>query len=350
MPGPETRHAHDPWDDVQLDLYERGVTDGLPVVPPTPDRVESFLAAAGVDPDAVVACVPPMMADATWQALAINAVLAGCRPDYLPVVGAAVAALVADEFNLLGISTTTGSATPLAIVNGPIVDAIGLNAGGNALGPGNRANATIGRAIRLALQNIGGAKPGEMDMATLGQPAKYTFCLAENEAASPWSALHVERGFAVTDDVVTVVGAAGIIEIVDSASTRAEDLIQTFAQSLLIPGTLGGGGLLGGGEPLILLPPEHAAIFDADGYSKDDIKAAIYEAAQLPLDRLSPGVREHLIVSRSAAGEKNLEGPVRVADRPEDITIVVAGGIGIKAAYVPTWGGTTRSVSRRIER
>ena len=340
----------DTWDSVQEELLSAGLTDGLPVIPPMPERVERALRAAGVDPDEVVACLPPMMTDATWHAIAVNAVMAGCRPEYLPVIGAAVEALVADEFNLLGIQTTTGSATPLLIVNGPIVGQIGLNAGGNALGPGTRANATMGRAIRLILQNVGGARPGELDLATLGQPAKYTFCLAENEAASPWPALHVERGFAATESVVTVVGAAGIVEVVDSASVRGADLIQTFALSMVIAGTLGGGGLLGGGEPLLILPPEHAELLHRDGFTKakDAVKEAIFEQAQLPLDRLSPAVREHLLQSRAAAGLSDLGAPVRVAESAADVMIVVAGGIGIKAAYIPTWGGTTRAVSRRI--
>ena len=338
----------DSWESVQEELAAAGVTDGLPVVPPTPERVDRALRSAGVDASQVVAILPPAFGEATWQAIAVNAVMAGCLPEYLPVVGAAVAALAADEFNLLGIQTTTGSATPLLVVNGPVVGRIGLNGGANALGPGNRANATIGRAIRLILQNVGGARPGEMDMATLGQPGKYTFCLAENEAASPWPPLHVERGFDVTDSVVTVVGAAGIVEVVDSASTRGEELIQTLAQSLLIPGTLGGGGLLGGGEPLLILPPEHAEILWRDGFSKETVKEAIFEQARLPLDRLSPAVRDHLAVSRSAAGRSDLDAPIRMAEAPADVMIVVAGGVGIKAAYVPTWGGTIRAVSRKI--
>ncbi len=336
------------WESVQDELRAAGLTDGLPVIPPTPERVERALRTAGVDPNEVIACLPPAMGEATWHAIAVNAVMAGCRPEYLPVIGAAVEALVADEFNLLGIQTTTGSATPLLIVNGPIVGQIGLNAAGNALGPGNQANATIGRAVCLILQNVGGARPGELDMATLGQPAKYTFCLAENEAASPWPALHVERGFAATDSVVTVVGAAGIVEVVDSDSVQGADLIQTFAQSMLIAGTLGGGGLLGGGEPLLILPPEHADILHNDGFTKEAVKEAIFEQAQMPLDRFSPAVRDHLIQSRSAAGRSDLEAPVRIAESPTDVMIVVAGGIGIKAAYVPTWGGTTRAVSRRV--
>jgi hypothetical protein len=304
-----------------------------------------MLKACQLDAAEVVAALPPSYNHATWQSVAINAVLAGCRPEYLPVVGAAIAAIASDEFNLLGIATTTGSATPLVIVNGPIAREIGMNAEANALGPGNRANATIGRAVRLALQNIGGAKPGETDMATLGQPGKYTFCFAENEAASPWLPLHVERGFPAAASVVTVVGASGTIEVVDSESLTAADLAQTFAQSMLIAGNIGSAGLLGGGEPLIIMPPEHAFVFQREGYTKEQVKAAVYERAVLAVDRLSPPMRKRVIASAAADGDRDV---LRVADSPQDVMIVVAGGVGRKATYVPTWSGTTRAVSRGV--
>ena len=338
------------WGKAQEELLAAGVTDGLPVIPPTRDRVAQMLGQCGFDADEVVTTLPPAFEEATWRDIAINAVMAGCLPAYLPVVGAAVAALAAGEFNLIGIATTTGSAAPIVIVNGPVVAEIGMNAQGNALGPGNRANATIGRAVSLALRNIGGAKPGEFDMATLGQSAKYTCCFAENEAQSPWPALHVERGFAPDASVVTVVGAAGSVEVVDSASNKPQDLAQTFAHSMLIAGTAGGAahGMLGGGEPLIIMPPEIANAFHRGGCTKARAKAAIFERAVMPLDRLSPAVREHLVKLRLSAMDAEPNGPLRIADKSDDVMIVVAGGVGVKAAYLPTWGGTTRAVSRKI--
>ena len=327
-------------------LAATGLTDGLPVVPPTAERVARMLHACGLEPGGVIAVLPPCYNPATWQDVAINAVMAGCRAEYLPVVGAAVAAIAADEFNLLGIATTTGSATPLVIVNGPIAREIGMNAQANALGQGNRANATIGRALHLALQNIGDAKPGENDMATLGQPGKYTFCCAENEAESPWPPLHVERGFAASESVVTVVGASGTIEVVDSESQTAVDLAQTFAQSMLIAGTIGSAGLFGGGQPLIIMPPEHAMVFHDEGYTKEQAKAAIYERAALEIDRLSAPIRARLRANAAADG---IAGDVvRIALSPQDLMIVVAGGVGRKAMYVPTWGGITCAVSRAV--
>lgn len=333
----------DDYDTAQAELAAAGLTDGLPVIPPTRARVGRTLSAHDLDPDEVVAELAPLFGRATWRDIAINAVMAGCSAEALPVVGAIAEALADDEFGLMSIATTTGSVAPLAIVNGPITQALAMNGGGNALGPGNSANATIGRAVSLLVRNIGGAKPGEFDMATLGQPAKYTCCFAENESASPWPALHVERGFPADSGVVTVVAAAGFVEVADSCSEKPEDLAQTFAESMMIAGGLGKHALLGSGEPLIILPPDVARVFADAGCTKDDVKRLIYERAVMPLERLAPSVRAYL---------HELSGPsvskLRVAERPEDIVIAVAGGVGAKAAYIPNWGGGTRVVTKPI--
>jgi hypothetical protein len=331
------------WDSVQDDLIATGMTDGLPVIPPTRERVQAMLAASALDPTACIAILPPGYEEVTWGDVAINAVMAGCLPAYLPVVGAAICAMSAPEFNLLGIATTTGSATTCVIVNGPVVRALGMNGAVNAFGPGNRANATIGRAVQLTLQNAGGARAGETDMATLGQPAKYTFCFAENEAESPWAPLHADRGFAPDASVVTVVGISGTLEVVDSESATGEELAQTFAQSMLIAGNVGSAGLLGGGEPLIVMPPEHADVFVRSGLSKAQAKAAIYDRALLSIDRLSPPLR-----ARAEANGAAQDGYLRVAKCADDVMIVIAGGVGRKGAYVPTWSGTTKAVSREV--
>jgi hypothetical protein len=270
-------------------------------------------------------------------------VLAGCAPEHLGVVAAAVGAMAAPEFNLLGIATTTGSAATCVIVNGPIVRAIRMNSTTNAFGPGNRANAAIGRAVQLTLQNAAGARMGETDMATLGQPAKYGFCFAENEAENPWMPLHVERGFDRSASVVTVVGISGTIEVVDSESNTPEALAQTYAQSMLIAGNVGTAGLLGGGEPLVVVPPEHAQTFAANGRTKAHTKADIYERALLSIDRLAPPLR-----ARAEANGGAPDGFLRIAKSPDDVMIVVAGGVGRKGAYLPTWSGTTKAVSRPV--
>jgi hypothetical protein len=334
------------WSDIekaQDEILTAGLGDGLPVVVPTRERIERMLTACG-DPQAPIAILPPGYEEVTWRDVAINAVMAGCEPPYLPVVAAAVEAIAAPEFNLLGIATTTGSATMCLIVNGPAIRDLAMNAAVNAFGPGNRANATIGRAVRLTLQNAGGARSGETDMATLGQPGKYSFCFAENEAESPWDPLHVERGFARDVSVVTAAGVSGTIEIVDSESMTGADLAQTYAQSMLIAGNVGGSGLLGGGEPLIVMPPEHADVFVRSGMGKREAKAAIYERARLSIGRLSPPLR-----ARARASGAALDGDLRVAARADDIMIVVAGGVGRKGAYVPTWSGGTRAVSRVVK-
>jgi hypothetical protein len=336
------------WDETQDALLTQGLGDGLPLVPPTAVRVQRMLGPHAAQAAAVLCELPPLMQALTWQDLAINAVMAGCTPECLPVVGAAAMALAAPEFNLGGIATTTGSAATLVIVNGPVTARLGMNAGANALGPGNRANAAIGRALRLTLQNVGGARPGEIDMATLGQPAKYTFCVAENEGESPWPPLHVERGFDARDSVVTVAGTAGIVEVVDSCSREPGELAQTFAQSMRIAGTLGGGGLLGGGEPVLVIPPEQARALGAAGCSKARFKAEVWSRATLPLAELSPAVRAHLLGRLGAEHPHLSGGALRVAVQPDDIVLLVCGGVGIKAAYIPTWGGSTRAVSRPV--
>ena len=330
------------WAAAQETLEKQGLTDGLPVVPPTRERVEAML--GGRAPDEVICTLAPMLQQATWRDAAINAVMAGCAPGCLPVIGAALEAMAAPEFNLLGVASTTGSAAPLVIVNGPVATQLGMNGAGNALGPGNRANATIGRAVSLCLRNIGGAAPGVGDMATLGQPAKYGCCFCENEAQSPWAPLHVDRGFARGDSVVTVVGIAGTVEIVDSASNTGADIAQTISQSMLIAGSMGAARILGGGEPLVLVPPEIADTCARDGYTKEKLKAAIFERAVMPLDRLPPLLRQHRAGDASATGED----VARVARRAADVMIVVAGGVGIKAQYAPTWGGGTKAVSAKV--
>lgn len=340
------RGPHDAaWENVQQELATAYLTDGLPLVPPTAERVNAMLAANGYKSGEEIAMVAPGFEMATAGDIAICAVLAGCRPEYFPILVAAVDALADLQFNLLGIATTTGSATPVYIVSGPIAARIGLNGAGNALGPGHRANATIGRAMTLILHNVCGAKPGETDMATLGQPAKYACCFTENAEANPWTPLHVERGFAAEVSVVTVAGIAGTVEVNDSDSQTAADMAQTFAQSMLIAGVAGGAGLLGGGEPLCILPPEWVDMFHREGYDKQKTKTAIWERAWLPVEKLAPAMRER----RMTAAADPSANVIRVAEKPDDLMIVVAGGVGRKAAYAPTWGGTTKAVSREIK-
>ena len=326
------------FEDVNNLLYRLGVTDGLPVMPPTEARVAAMVGER--NPSRAVATLPPMQGQATVRGLAICAVMAGCRPDEFNVLQAATAAVADPAFNLFGIQTTTGTVTPLLIVNGPVIQRLGLNTAANALGPGTRANATIGRALQFVLRTIGGAQPGRGDKATMGQPGKFTFCCAENALASPWEALHVWRGFAAEQSTVTVVGATGTVEVVDADSADAEGVLATLAHSMPIAGNLGRGDLLGSGEPLLLVAPEHAKII-ARTHSRRQAQEFLFEHARLPVGALAPAQAERL---REISVTE-----LTVAPCPEDIMLVVLGGPGAKSTYVPTWGGGTRAVTRVVE-
>src|SRR5262249_45212539 len=218
-----------PEEDDAEAMFARGWTDGLPVVPPTPERVARMLTGTTRDPHEIVAVVPPDLVECTVEKVAINATLAGCRPEYLPVVLTAVEAACTDEFNAHGLLATTWFSGPLVVVNGPITRALGMNSGINALGQGNRANATIGRALQLVIRNVGGGRPGEVDRATLGNPGKYTFCFAEDEAGSPWEPLAVERGVEAGRSAITLFAAEGVRGVVDQLSREPESLARSFA-------------------------------------------------------------------------------------------------------------------------
>ena len=326
------------FEDVNTLLHRLGVTDGLPVVPPTERRVAAMVGER--DPLAVVACLPPMRGQATVRRLAACAVMAGCRPGDFNVLMAATAAVAEPAFNLYGIQTTTGTATPMLIINGPVVQRLGLNTAANALGPGTRANAAIGRALQFVLRTIGGAQPGRGDQATMGQPGKFTFCCAENTLASPWEPFHVWRGYAAEQSTVTVIGATGTVEVVDADSSDAEGVLTTLAHSMTIAGNLGRDNLLGSGEPLLLVAPEHTEII-ARTHTRRQAQTFLFEHARLPVDALASAQAERL--------RETSVTELRVAARAADVMLVVLGGPGAKSTYVPTWGGGTRAVTRLIE-
>ena len=319
-------------------------SDGLPLIPPTVERVEQMLGGTARARHSVVARVAPGFGEASVERIAINAVMAGCRPEYLPVLIAAVEAVAEQPFNIQGIQATTNSAAPWIIVNGPQATTLGFNAGLNCLGQGTRANATLGRALRLILQNIGGALPGEMDRATHGQPGKYSFCCAENEAASPWTPLHVERGFAADENVVTVVGAAGTLNL-NSHSKEAADLLRVIATSMTYPTS---NDFHFAGEPWLILSPEHAEVLARGGYDKAKLKEEIWALSKMPAARFARKDYDRAEHTRSAElGGFSPETLVPISPSPRDIGIIVAGGPGTHSVYVPTFG-QTRAVSRRI--
>ena len=253
-------------------MFERGWTDGLPVVPPTPERVARMLTGTTRDPGDVVAVIPPDLVECTVEKIAVNAVMAGCRPEYLPVVIAAVEAACTDEFNMHGLLCTTWFSGPLVVVNGPVAREIGMNSGVNALGQGNRANATIGRALQLVVRNVGGGRPGEVDRATLGQPGKYTFCFAEREHDSPWEPLHAERGFDPSASAVTLFAAEGVRGVVDQMSRAPESLARSFAACLA---TVAHPKLPVVWDAALVVSPEHARVFRDAAWSKARLREEI---------------------------------------------------------------------------
>lgn len=335
--------GHHGWEEVNRAVYRAGLGDGLPVVPPTPARVAAML--AGRDPERAVAELAPARGAATLQRLALCAVMAGCETRHFPVLVAAVEAVAAPEFNLLGVATTTGNAAVGLIVHGAAARQAEIHGGAGALGPGVQANLVLGRALALVLRNVGGAVPGRTDMATQGQPAKTGLCFAEHEAACPWGPLHAARGLPAEAGAVTVFAAAGLLEIVDAASHDGAGVLATCAQSMVPAGLLGGEGVLGGGEPLLLLAPEHAALI-AQTHSRAAAQAALHAEARLPLERLAPDVRAHLLETLPADTPPPADVPV--ATRAADILLAVVGGAGRKSTYVPTWGGGTRAVTRPV--
>jgi len=327
-------------------LYrERRWGDGLPIVPPTAERVGRMLRHTRRAPDDVVATIAPGFGAATIEGIAINAVLAGCDPEYLPVLIAAVEAVAAPEFNLQGIQATTNPVAVWIIVSGPLARRLEINGTFNCLGEGAWANATIGRALRLILRNIGGALPGEMDRATHGQPGKYTFCCAENDDASPWQPLHVERGFAAGCSAVTVVGAEGTMNMNTHAKDAAE-LLRAIAETMIHPPS---NEYTHGGEPWLVIGPEHAEILKRAGLSKAEVKQRLWEISKMPAGRMTAKDLGRVLVSRSA--ELGAIGPdtlLPISPRPEGIGIVVAGGPGTHSVYVPCFGNSlavTRAVA-----
>jgi hypothetical protein len=329
-------------------LCSKGWSDGLPVIPPTLERVERMLSYCDRDFDQPVVKIPPRYGAATPIRIAANAVMAGCKPEYFPLVLLALEALAEEPYNLYGTQATTHPCTPMLIFNGPIAREIGMNAGQNAMGNYFRANAAIGRAVRLALVNIGAAIPGVGDMATAGTPAKFTFCVAENEAESPWEPLHVERGLPKEATAVTVIAAEGPHNINDHESITAEGILMMIAGTMTVTGS---NNTYYAGQPCVAFGPEHAQTVAGDGMSKGDVKQWLFERATLPLNRFSKETIERRFRRKLAAqyADAPLDAPVRMFQKPEDLIVIVTGGAGKHSAYIPTFGNT-RAVTRALQR
>ncbi|MEM7582917.1 MAG: thioredoxin family protein [Acidobacteriota bacterium] len=311
-------------------LFERGWTDGLPVVPPTPERVVRMLTGTDRAPDEIVATVPPNLVPCTVEKVAINAVMAGCKPEYLPVALAAVEAACSPGFGLHGLLATTLSHGPVVIVNGPITRRIEMNSGVNAMGQGNRANATIGRALQLVVRNVGGGRPGEVDRACLGSPGKYTFCFAENEADSPWESLAVERGFTADASTVTLFGGEAPRVIIDQLSRTPESLATSIAACLR---TVCHPKLPMVFDALLVVSPEHARVFHDAGWDKARLRQELIGRLMLPWEDVERGAG-----GMAEGVPESMRQPVLPKFRPEGLLIVHAGGpAGLFSAIIGGW-------------
>ena len=336
--------APDDLDELIEFFHARRWSDGLPIVPPTRERVARMLSGTTRKADEVIAKLAPGFGEATVERIAINAVMAGCRVDYLPLLIAATQAMSDPVFNLQGIQATTNPVAVWLLVNGPLAEQLGVNGGMNCLGQGTVANATLGRALRLIMQNVGGALPGDMDRATHGQPGKFSFCCAENEAQSPWEPLHVERGYRREQSTVTVIAAAGTHNL-NTHADNADELINVIADTMAFPAS---NDYWIGGEPWLVMGPQHAAILAAGGLSKAEVKRRLWEASKMRAGRMCA---KELSRTQSARGRTlgtiTADTLLTVSEKPEDIGIVVAGGAGTHTVYVASFGDA-RAVTREI--
>ena len=322
-------------DDLFEFMFDQGLTDGLPVIPPTPERVLRMLSGTKRDAQEQIGLVPPNLAPLTVEKVAINAVMAGCKPEYLPVVLAAVEAILDEQFNMHGVLATTHFPTPVIMVNGPIRDRIGMNYRMNVLGQGNRANATIGRAVQLIVRNIGGGRPGGVDRAALGQPGKYTFCFPEFEERGNWEPLHVERGYRKGDSTVTVYAGGAPNGIIDQLSRGAKSLATSYGLALAAAGHP---KQYNHGEIVLIVPPEHVDTFAKDGWTKAQVREQIQRATLRPLREL---VRDEDCaegIPLETAQKIGLDTLVPKFRSNDMITLIVAGGeAGKFAAYLGGW-------------
>jgi hypothetical protein len=317
-------------------LHQSGCTDGLPVVIPTRDRVDRLVLASGLDSDVDLGAMGPGGGAATVEKLAINAVMAGCLPDQMAVVLAAVRAILQPAFDLGEMQSTTHSTAPLMIVNGPVVGHCDIAGGFGALGPGHRANASIGRAVRLCMMNIGGARPGVSDMALLGHPGKFSFCLAEDEMSSPWEPLATAYGYSSDESVVTILGAEAPHSVVftNDADDKNSPLRLLRALAVAIANTGSNNANLSGGATAIALNPEHAQVLADAGMSRSDVQAE--------LQRMAVNTRGQIRSFNTgfiAAGDDN--DLIPAVRRPTDIVLFVAGGAGLYSAVFPSWAAGT---------
>ncbi len=329
--------------------YAQGWTDGLPVVPPTAEKIAACVAALGGEPELVECKVPPRHGNLSRRVLAINMVMAGCRPEYAPVVRAAMLALTTQAFNLNGVQATTHMAGPLLVVNGPLARELGMNGGVNAFGSGNRANATIGRAIRLILLNVGGGWPGDLDKSTLGHPGKYTYCVAENEADSPWAPYHVEKGFAAEDSTVFVIAAEPPHSVTNHVADDPEGILDSICSAM---STIAHNNAVSSGHCAVVIGPEHAATIAGKGWTRHDVREYLHMNAYNLFGRLAFDHRYGRVYNRNLPRwyKREPDSRIPIVPSPDHIHLFVIGGAaGRFSAFIPGWGHMSSPVLRGIE-
>lgn len=323
---------------ISLDFYQKKYTDGLPIVPPTRERVHKFYKYSAYEPQDVLALLPPRQGKATIEKIAINGVMAGCLPLFMPVLEKAIIGMSQPQFNLAGVNATTHPVATCAIVNGPVTQELEINTGAGCLGPGNLANATIGRAIRLCLINIAGAVPGIGDHATMGSPAKYSYCFAENEEENPWEPLHVERGLPEDSSAVTVLGMEAPHNVNDHRSNTAEDVLDTIVHTI---STAGCNNSHVPGELLVIMSPEHAETVAGEGWAKADVKNYIHKKSIVPVELGDRG-------GRRLDKKWVKEDMVSLTRSPDDVIVVVAGGVGRHTMVAHGFGTSCESVTEGL--
>ncbi len=320
------------------EYFERGWTDGLPVVPPTRDKIDAVVAALGGAPEFIECKVAPRWGALTREVMAINMVMAGCKPEYAPVVRAAMLALTDRRFNLNGVQATTHMASPLLIVNGPIAREIGMNGGANAFGSGNRANATIGRAVRLIMLNVGGGRAPDLDKCTLGNPAKYTYCICEHEEASPFAPYHVEQGHDPDASTVFAIAAEAPHSVTDHQCNDPEGILDTLCSAM---STIASNTSVLSGHCTVTLGLEHALTIAKHGWSRNDIKSYLWMHSGNPFSAHSRDHRYGKVYNRNLPKwyKRNPESRIPIVESPERIHLFVIGGnAGRFSAFIPGWG------------
>jgi hypothetical protein len=323
---------------LSYEFYMKKQTDGLPIIPPTGERIRRFIEFSGKNRDDIIAVLPPRSGKATVEKIAINSVMAGCIPQFMPVIQHSIKAVSHSKFNLPGVNATTHPVAICTILNGAISGEIGINSGTGCLGPGNIANATIGRAVRLCIINIGGAVPGIGDHATIGSPSKYSYCFGEAENENPWEPLHVERGFKANESTVTVMGLDSPHNVNDHRSKTAEDLLNTIINTASVAGC---NNSHVPGEMLVIMSPEHAKTVSDDDWNKEDIKKYIHENALVPVELGDKG-------GRKLDSKWVIDGKVHITRKPDDVVVVVAGGPGRHTMIAHGFGTSSESVTEVI--